>query len=167
MAGPTGSARVSQIHGRNKGGRRSFRKLERREGVTLFVDGLNDRVTYKVLRRIFEKYGQVESVFLPRAKKKGRRFRFGFIHFKARSEGFRAMEGWHRRRLHNVFLTVQPAKFPLLQRRERSEMKGGARSHHNIIKLVWKRKEDNGQEVLNTRKPSIRKEWRVKRKPPE
>ncbi|XP_057432419.1 uncharacterized protein LOC130725186 [Lotus japonicus] len=175
MAGPTGYARASWIHDRSYGESRRFRssertrKLEQREGMTLFVDGLDDRVKYKQLRKAFEKYGKVESIFLPRTKKKMRRFRFGFIHFSSRNDGCRAIQGWHRQRLNNVYLTVLPARFPLRQRNDRFTMKRGTSGQYNIKNKVWKPKVkvDKSQGASWTRKSFTRKEWRVKRKRPE
>ncbi|XP_057419024.1 uncharacterized protein LOC130713256 [Lotus japonicus] len=169
---PTGSARVFGRSGTN-GGRRwnkndEYNKNpESNTGVTLFVDGLDDRVNYRQLRRALEKHGKVESAFLPRRRKNERRLRFGFIHFSNRNEGLKAADFWHRKKLNNAFLTVHPAKYPMRFRRSRKDKERmnyvGSLRNHGKRKQIGRQKE-NVEENQERKRPNIRREWRVKQK---
>lgn len=100
------SARASPSQRRSYHGENSFEG-----GVKLFVDGLEESICHKQLRRLFEKYGKVISAYVPRKLKRGRRAKFGFVLFHHRKDGLKAMNDLHGKRLNNTFLTINPARF--------------------------------------------------------
>ncbi|XP_057444255.1 uncharacterized protein LOC130736434 [Lotus japonicus] len=165
---PTGSARVFP-NGRRRidvigaaSDWRGERQEQWNEGITLFVDGLDARANYRQVRRMFEKFGKVECVFIQKERRARRKFRFGFVRFGTREEGIRAIQGLNRKKLNSAFITVHTARFPLRYGEERKQAQPRSKQGRPR-KQAWRRKEQivGG---LGKKNNTSRMEWRVKRK---
>lgn len=84
----------------------------RRDGVTLFVDGITENVGYQQFKALFSQHGKPEKVFVQRERKKGRRFRFGFVRFLTKSCADMAIKVLDGVRVGGAFLSVAVARFP-------------------------------------------------------
>ncbi|XP_057426161.1 uncharacterized protein LOC130719559 [Lotus japonicus] len=133
------------------------------EGISLFVDGLEDRASYSQVRRLFERYGKLRSV--SRTRRVGRSSKFGFVHFWSKKEGVEAMRALDRKRWYRSFLVINPARYP---RRSNNRNKGPQKvenvTRRRKGKQVWKRKDQLEQYRTTVKNnPKIKKVWRIKK----
>ncbi|XP_057444408.1 polyadenylate-binding protein RBP47-like [Lotus japonicus] len=59
---------------------------------TLFVDGLDDNMTYNIIKETFSKIGRTAGVFVQRGKKMHRRSKFGFVRFMTKADAQKAIQ---------------------------------------------------------------------------
>ena len=88
------------------------------------------------MKMLFARYGRIESVFVQRQRRLGRKFRFGFIRFKIMKEVVEAaknMIGWQ---LNSAYLHVNVAKFPTglygYEKKKQGKKNSGARGSGKI-----------------------------------
>ncbi|XP_057426184.1 uncharacterized protein LOC130719583 [Lotus japonicus] len=77
---------------------------------SVYVGGLNDRITLLKLKSNFGKEGQVRDVFLQFKKKFQQRFRYGFIRFQNDGEAWQAIRMFNGVRLEGNYLVVKQAR---------------------------------------------------------
>ncbi|XP_057450839.1 uncharacterized protein LOC130742755 [Lotus japonicus] len=68
----------------------------RKDGFAVFIDGIEDVVTYHQIRNEFRRFGTVVGVYLPSRRKPGRRFRFAFVRYEQERDAaaaVRCMDG--------------------------------------------------------------------------
>lgn len=120
---------------------------DRRGGHTVFIDGLGDEVTYQSLKQVVLKFGKVERVFLQRARRQGRRSRFGFARFRYAVDATAAVEGLNGVVVQDSMLVANKARY------HRSS-NGGS----NRVMKSWRPKAIPVSQV-----PAKRMEWRIKK----
>ena len=68
----------------------------RHKEFSLFSDNLSPSLDSFTLRRIFQRFGEIVDVYIPRRTgKKSHRY-FGFVRFKKEDQAQRALEAMHR-----------------------------------------------------------------------
>ncbi|XP_057426524.1 uncharacterized protein LOC130719950 [Lotus japonicus] len=143
---PTGSARVPtkvwpeefRRHGGN-----GVRSLERGEdkhhgGFNLFVDGIDDSMTYQQLRQVFAQYGAIQRLFLQLRRRPGRRNRFAFVRFREEHAAREAIKVVNGAFINQSLLSVKMAMYE-----SRSGMKGSWKRkalRSGSPKMVWTEK---------------------------
>lgn len=93
----SGSARVAEAAMRSK-----------RPCYPLFIDGIADSVDYFQVRDLFLQHGRLTNVFLQRTRRRGRRFRFGFVRYANKVDAVKAMEVLDGVKLGGAYLSVKP-----------------------------------------------------------
>ncbi|XP_042638206.1 serine/arginine-rich splicing factor 2-like [Orycteropus afer afer] len=79
--------------------------------ISLKVDNLACHTLSSTLRRLFERYGNVGDVYIPRDPITNKSRSFGFVRFYNRSDAEVAMHALHRVMLHGRELWVQMARY--------------------------------------------------------
>ncbi|XVE50306.1 hypothetical protein DITRI_Ditri01bG0151400 [Diplodiscus trichospermus] len=78
---------------------------------TVFVDNLSRRVLRSAVWEIFNSYGRVVDVFIPKVTKERRRLKtYAFVRFKYEHELTKAIEGRNMKRIDGWKIVVKRAK---------------------------------------------------------
>lgn len=85
---------------------------DRKDTITLFVDGIDDNTSYQQLRRVFAAFGKLAGVYIQRYRKEGRWSRFGFIRFLLKSDAEKAIKMMDGKNLNGKAISVKKAQFP-------------------------------------------------------
>src|ERR1044072_2616352 len=83
---------------------------------SLFIDGLKEDTSYNQLKSLFKCFESVARIFVQKEKKANRRWKFGFVRFKAKAEALKAMKTLQGRRLNGNVITISRARYPLRER---------------------------------------------------
>eukprot|EP00475_Leptophrys_vorax_P012858 TRINITY_DN1922_c0_g1_i1.p1 TRINITY_DN1922_c0_g1~~TRINITY_DN1922_c0_g1_i1.p1 ORF type:complete len:171 (-),score=29.50 TRINITY_DN1922_c0_g1_i1:85-597(-) len=103
---------------RDRGGSRRARSADRGGGgrrsngdkISLYVNHLSYRTTEQDLQEVFEKYGRILDVYLPRHFETRRPKGFGYIEFDNLSDAEHALEKCDRTMLHGMEMRIEFAK---------------------------------------------------------
>jgi len=77
---------------------------------SLYVGNLPKNVTEEEMKKLFEKYGELEGVTLSKNLPSAKRDDFGFVNFKERSGALAALDGLNNYHLHDHVIQVSLAK---------------------------------------------------------
>lgn len=130
----------SQLEGVNKG--KEMMKMSGGNNLspkTLFIDGLDDLVSYNQIKESFSIYGRLLGVYVQRRRKLHRQFKFGFVKFAHAVDASVAKEGMNKKKIQGKTILVTNAKFPLKVRSTPSSRPLGDEVKANVRqKKVWK-----------------------------
>ncbi len=92
--------------------------------MNIYVGNMSYDVTEDELRKLFDTYGEVDSVNIIKDKYSGQSKGFGFVEMSDDQKAMAAIEGLHETELKGRNINVNKAK----PRTERRDNKGGGRS---------------------------------------